>query len=134
MLEFLKLYILSFGSLLALDMLWLTKIAPSLYKSNIGHLMAEKPNLLAAALFYMIYITGVVVFVVQPAFEKASLSYALGRGALFGFVAYATFDLTSMAVFKNWPAKITIIDMLWGTILTAGVAGLAVQLAIKFLK
>jgi uncharacterized membrane protein len=132
--EFLKLYALSFASLFALDMLWLVKIAPNLYKSQIGHLMAEKANLVAAALFYIIYITGVVVFVVQPAFEKASLSYALGRGALFGFVAYATFDLTSMSVLKNWPAKITIIDMIWGTLLTAGVAGLAVALATKILK
>lgn len=131
---FLKLYALSFGSLLALDSLWLVKIAPKLYKSNIGHLMADKPNMLAAGLFYLIYIVGVVVFVVQPAFDKSSIGYALGRGALFGLVAYATFDLTSNAVFKNWPARITAIDMLWGTILTAGVSVLATQLAIKIIK
>ena len=133
-LTFLKLYALSFGSLLALDSLWLVKIAPKLYKSNIGHLMADKTNFLAAGLFYIIYIFGVVFFVVQPAFEKSSVSYALVRGAVFGLVAYATFDLTSNAVFKNWPAKITIIDMFWGTILTSGVASLATFLAIKLFK
>lgn len=131
---FLKLYALSFASLIAIDAVWLTKIAPKLYKSNIGHLMADKPNMLAAGLFYLIYIVGVVVFVVQPAFDKSSLSYALTRGALFGLVAYATFDLTNNAVFKNWPAKITVIDILWGTVLTAGVSVLGTLLAIRFLK
>jgi uncharacterized membrane protein len=131
---FLKLYGLSLASLLAIDALWLTKIAPKLYKSNLGHLMADSPNLLAAGLFYLIYIVGVVVFVVQPAYEQGSLIYALSRGALFGLVAYATFDLTGMAVFKDWPAKITVIDLLWGTVLTAGVSVLATYLALKFVK
>lgn len=134
MIEFLKLYVLSFASLLALDALWLTKIAPKLYKTNLGHLMADTPNLLAAGLFYCIYIVGVVVFVVQPAFDKESLTYALSRGALFGLVAYATFDLTGMAVFKNWPARITVIDLVWGTLLTAGVSLIATYLALKFFK
>lgn len=131
---FLKLYGLSFVSLVGIDFLWLTKVAPNLYKSNIGHLMADNPNLLSASLFYLIYIVGLVVFVIHPAFEKSSISSALMHGALFGLVAYSTFDLTSMAVFKNWPVKITIIDLLWGTILTAGVCGLAVYLALKFIK
>lgn len=131
---FLKLYGLGFVSLVGIDFLWLTKVAPNLYKSNIGHLMADQPNLLSASLFYLIYIVGLVVFVIHPAYEKSSVSSAVTHGALFGLVAYSTFDLTSMAVFKNWPAKITVIDLLWGTILTAGVCGLAVYLAIKFIK
>lgn len=130
--EFIKLYALSFASLLALDSVWLTKVAPKFYKSNIGHLMAEKPNLFAAGLFYAIYIVGLVVFVVQPAVAKESLGYAALRGALFGLVAYSTFDLTSQAVFKNWPAKVTVVDLLWGTILTAGVCTLATWLYLKF--
>ena len=134
MITFLKLYALSFASLLAIDALWLTKIAPKLYKSNLGHLMADSPNLVAAGLFYLVYIVGVVVFVVQPAYDRESLGYALTRGALFGLVAYSTFDLTGMAVFKDWPAKITIIDLVWGTVLTALVSLLATYLALKFFK
>ena len=132
--EFIKLYLLSFCSLLALDSLWLVKVAPKLYKSNLGHLMAEKPNMLAAGLFYFVYIAGVVVFVVQPAVAEKSLSFAVSRGALFGLVAYSTFDLTGMAVFKNWPAKITVIDLLWGTLLTAGVSVIATFITIRYLK
>ena len=96
--------------------------------------MADKPNLLSASLFYIIYIVGLVVFVINPAYEKSSVSSAITHGALFGLVAYATFDLTSMAVFKNWPAKVTVVDMLWGTILTMGVAVLATFIATKYLK
>jgi uncharacterized membrane protein len=129
--EFLKLFGLSFASLIALDALWLTKISPKLYKEQIGHLMAEKPNLAAAGLFYVIYIIGVVIFVVQPAVEQKSVMYALTRGALFGFVAYATFDLTSLAVLKDWPLKITVIDLIWGSTLTAGVSVIATAIALK---
>jgi uncharacterized membrane protein len=128
---FVKLYLLSIVSLLALDSLWLTKIAPKLYKSNIGHLMADSPNLLAAGLFYVIYIVGLVVFVVQPAVDAQSITHAVTRGALFGLVAYSTFDLTANAVFRDWPVKITVIDMLWGTILTAGVCSLATWLYLR---
>lgn len=129
--EFLKLFGLSFASLIALDALWLTKISPKLYKEQIGHLMAEKPNLAAAGLFYVVYIIGVVIFVVQPAVDQKSVMYALTRGALFGFVAYATFDLTSLAVLKDWPLKITIIDLIWGSTLTAGVSVIATAIALR---
>ena len=130
--EFIKLYVLSFASLIALDAVWLTKVAPRFYKSNIGHFMADNPNLLAAGLFYAIYIVGLVVFVVQPAVGENSLAFAATRGALFGLVAYATFDLTSLAVFKDWPVKVTVVDMLWGMILTAGVCTLATWLFLRF--
>ncbi len=93
--------------------------------------MAQKPNLAAAGLFYVVYIIGVVIFVVQPAVEQKSVMYALTRGALFGFVAYATFDLTSLAVLKDWPLKITIIDLIWGSTLTAGVSTIATAIALK---
>ena len=130
--EFIKLYALSFASLLALDGLWLTKVAPKFYKSNIGHFMAENPNLLAAGLFYLVYIAGLVVFVVQPAVGEKSLIFAASRGALFGAVAYATFDLTALAVFKDWPVKVTVVDMIWGTLLTTGVCTLATWLFLRF--
>lgn len=129
--EFIKLYALSMVSIIGLDSLWLTKISPKLYKEQIGHLMADKPNLPAAGLFYIIYILGLVVFVVQPAVDKGSVLYAATRGALFGLVAYATFDLTSLAVLKNWPLKITLIDLTWGAVLTSGVCTLATFIALR---
>ena len=130
--EFAKLYLLSFVSLIGLDAIWLTKVSPKLYKEQIGHLMAAKPNLAAAGLFYLIYIFGLVVFIVQPAVQKESIMYAATRGALFGLVAYATFDLTSLAVLKDWPIKITVIDLIWGSVLTASVCALATFLALRF--
>lgn len=133
-LTFLKLYGFAIASLVGIDSLWLAKIAPKLYKDNIGHLMAEKPNLFAAGLFYVIYIAGAVYFVIYPAFTDKSVTQALFRGALLGLVAYSTFDLTGQAVFKNWPTKITVIDMLWGTVLTASVCALSTFLAIKLVK
>lgn len=130
---FLKLYGIAFASLIGLDSIWLTKIAPSLYKKNIGHLMADTPNMLAAGLFYLIYIAGAVYFVIYPAYTDSSPMQALVRGAILGLVSYSTFDLTGQAVFKNWPTKITAIDMLWGTLLTASVCLIATSLAIRFL-
>ena len=134
LITFLKLYGIAFASLIGLDSIWLSKISPSIYKKNIGHLMAEKPNLVAAVLFYVIYILGAVYFVIYPAFTSESPFQAFFRGALLGLVAYSTFDLTGQAVFKNWPVRITIIDMLWGTILTASVCSLATFIAIKIVK
>jgi uncharacterized membrane protein len=131
---FLKLWGIAFLSLIGIDGIWLTKIAPSLYKKNIGHLMTDTPNMLAAGLFYVIYIIGAVYLVIYPAFVDKSVSQAFTRGALLGLVAYSTFDLTSQAVFKNWPSKITIIDMAWGTLLTASVCAVSVYLATKFIK
>jgi len=129
--EALKLFALTFVAFIGIDFLWLTKVAPNLYKEQIGHLMAAKPNLGAAGTFYVLYIIGLVVFIVQPAVSKESIAFAATRGALFGLVAYATFDLTSMAVLKDWPLKITVIDLIWGSVLTASVCALATFLALK---
>jgi uncharacterized membrane protein len=106
-----------------LDFLWLGTIAKTFYRTQIGKLLLDAPNMTAAVLFYVIYVGGVVLFVVSPALEKESLWYALTRGALFGFVAYATYDLTNLATLKGFTLKVVMVDMLWGTFLTAAVAG-----------
>jgi uncharacterized membrane protein len=80
--------------------------------------MAEKPNLIAALIFYLIFIVGVVYFVVNPAIEAQSISKLLISGALFGFIAYATYDLTNLATLKDWPITVTIVDLIWGTSLS----------------
>lgn len=115
----------AFVVLMALDVVWLTTMAPLLYQPTIGHLLAPEPDLAAAALFYAVYLVGVLVFAVRPLTLDASAWAAAGRGALFGFVAYATYDLTNQATLQNWPWRVTAIDLLWGTFLTATASGAA---------
>jgi uncharacterized membrane protein len=98
-----------------IDILWLAVVAKKLYKSQIGFIMSDKPNLLAALAFYLIFIFGLVFFVINPSLEKNSFMTALFTGLLFGFVTYSTYDLTNLATLSNWPLKITIIDLIWGT-------------------
>ncbi len=117
-----------------LDFVWLGFVAKKLYYDEMGKILLEKPNMGAALVFYVIYVIGVVVFVITPALEKGSLSYAALYGALFGFVAYATYDLTSLAVIKNFSTKITVIDMVWGAALTATVAVTTVFFIQKFVS
>ncbi len=103
----------------AIDALWLGVIAKKFYSSQVGKLLLDNPNMIAAVAFYVIYLVGVVVFVVNPALEKGSWQYALGYGALFGLVAYATYDLTNLATLKGWTMKLVAVDLVWGAALTA---------------
>lgn len=113
------------GVMGVLDALWLSVVANKFYKSQIGPLLLDKPNMAAAVIFYVIYVVGIVAFVLGPALEKGSWQYAVGYGALFGFVAYATYDLTNLATLKGWTTKLVIVDLLWGAVLTAVVAGVS---------
>lgn len=115
--EFLKMYGIAFIIFLAIDAVWLGLVAPRFYRAQIGHLMAETPNFIAALLFYLIFIFGVVVFVIQPSLADGNWTTALWRGLLFGFVTYATYDLTNLATLRDWPLTVTIVDLAWGTFL-----------------
>jgi uncharacterized membrane protein len=106
---------------MAIDALWLVNMAPRLYQPTIGHLLAPEPDFLAAAIFYAIYIAGMVVFTVRPQQRDMRLMDPAVRGGFFGFVAYATYDLTNQATMVNWPWMVTAIDLLWGTFLTGSV-------------
>jgi uncharacterized membrane protein len=108
-----------------LDALWLMFVANKFYKSQIGNLLLDKPNMVPAIIFYVIYVVGVVAFVIAPALEKGSLVHAVGYGALFGLVAYATYDLTNLSTLKGFTSKVVIVDLLWGAFITAAVAGIA---------
>ena len=101
-----------------IDAVWL-KLSSGFYKREIGGLLLEKPNFPAAIIFYAIYVIGIVAFAVMPALNENSGAVAAGYGALLGLVAYATYDLTNLATLKNWSQKVVIIDMLWGTVVTA---------------
>lgn len=127
-------YVITFLSFLAIDSIWLTTMAPRFYRKYIGHLMADKPDLLSAGLFYAIYIVGILYFIIQPALKGDwSLGKVLFSGALFGVIAYATFDLTNQAVLKDWSKIVTLVDMIWGGVLTGSVSILAFSLIKKFL-
>lgn len=119
-----KLYFISLGIFLLIDGLWLTLIAKNFYAKHLGYIMTPTPNLFAAGLFYLIYILTMVVLVVSPALEKSSLTMAITTGALFGLCAYATYDLTNMATIKDWPLIVTVVDLIWGTTLSASIASL----------
>ncbi len=121
----LKQFLVAFLTFLAIDGLWLTVLAKDFYAKHLGFLLAKTPNLTAAAVFYLIYIFTLVVLVIAPALQKGSLMTALWTGALFGLCAYATYDLTNLATIKDWPLLVTIVDLIWGTVLSASVAGIS---------
>jgi len=107
----------------AIDFFWLRWAGSNFYRPIIGAIMADKPRFDAAIAFYLIYIAGIVFFAVSPAFgHGGGWRTALGYGAAFGFVAYATYDLTNQATLKVWDVKITLVDMAWGTFVTAAAA------------
>ncbi len=116
---FIKLYAIALPVFFFFDMLWLGLIAKDLYRKQIGHLMKESVNWPAAIIFYILFIIGLVFFVINPSVEKNSWTYAVLVGAFFGFITYATYDLTNLAITKDWPLSITIIDLAWGTFLGA---------------
>ncbi len=114
----LKIFAKTFALFFVFDFFWLTKVSPGFYRAHIGHLLADDPNLWAALAFYVIFIAGLTWFAVLPSAVNYRFSRAFGRGAFFGLVTYATFDLTCQAVLKDWPMIVTIVDLIWGVTLT----------------
>ena len=125
MLKYFGIYITFLIALVAIDLVWLLGVAKNVYREQMGDLMASEPKLIAGLAFYLIYALGVCIFVILPAISKQSLVYALQYGALFGFFCYMTYDLTNLAVVRNFPTQLAFIDMAWGSFVTAICAGLA---------
>lgn len=117
-----RIYLITLIVFFIIDLIWLGLIAKNIYNDNIGHLMGEKVNWLAAGVFYLLYILGLVYFAVNPALRGEGMMYALKTGMLFGFFTYMTYDLTNLATLKDWPLKVTLIDMAWGTFLGGSVS------------
>jgi uncharacterized membrane protein len=130
----LKLYLITFLAFLTIDSLWLGLVAPSFYRSQIGYIMAETPNYFAAGLFYLVFIFGMVVFIVEPGVREGTLMQSVSRGALFGLVTYATYDLTNLATLEGWPVLLTVVDLTWGTVLSAVVTLVSVWVGKRFIK
>ena len=121
-LYYLKYYFTALIIFLGIDMIWLSKIAPKFYQQHIGHLLADKPNLLPAVVFYLFNIIGILIFSVFPGAANNSLKTTALMAALYGALTYATYDLTNMATMKQWPLIVTIVDIIWGSLLTTAVA------------
>jgi uncharacterized membrane protein len=119
---YLKLYFATLVAFLALDAVWLGLVARSFYRNYLGFLMASNPNWLAAAIFYLLFIVGILFFVVVPGLEADSFRRTLVHAALFGLITYATYDLTNLATIKDWPVVVTIVDMIWGTVLSVAMS------------
>lgn len=104
---------------LAIDAIWLTFAAQRLYRPLMGEMLLESFRIVPAALFYLIYIAGIVVFAIAPAMVSERWITAATYGAFLGLFAYATYDLTNQATLRNWPVAVTVADLCWGTCLTA---------------
>jgi len=119
-----KQFFVAFVSFLAVDGLWLSLIAKNFYSKHLGYLMSKNPNFVAAGVFYLIYIISLVVLVISPGLQKGSMSHTILMGALFGLCCYATYDLTNLATIKDWPLIVTIVDLIWGTVLSASITAI----------
>jgi uncharacterized membrane protein len=118
----------------AIDMLWLGVIAKNIYRQKLGFIISAEVNWVAAFTFYLLYIAGILFFAIMPGLKQGSWQVTLINGAIFGFMCYATYDLTNMATIKNWPLSIVVIDIIWGTVLTASVSVLTYMLANRLLN
>ncbi len=115
------------------DFIWLGFVAKDMYKNGIGHLMADQPNFVAAVLFYLLFIVGLMYFAVMPGLAADDWQRVAINAALFGFFCYATYDLTNLATLKAWPVSIVVADMIWGAFVSAvgGTAGFFIARAVS---
>ena len=119
---------------LLVDIIWLSLSVKNFYRPNLGELLLDKPIIWAAALFYLIYIVGLIILVIHPSLRNNSLNQAIIAGFVLGFVAYGTYNLTNMATIKNWSVYVVFVDMFWGGILTATSAYLGITIAKKIIS
>ena len=119
---YLKLYALTVPVFFIIDLIWLGVVAKGFYQKNLKYILSPNVNWTAAIIFYLMYIAGILIFAVLPGVAKDSLRHAVLWGALFGFFTYATYDLTNLALLKDWPLNIVIVDILWGVVLCTAVS------------
>lgn len=129
MTTYLRLYALTLPVLLVLDALWLGLVAKGFYRRELGPLMLEEFRLGVAAVFYLLYAAGLVVLAVEPGLTRGGVLRAAVLGGVLGLVAYAAYDLTNFATLRGFSLRMVVVDLAWGTILSAGVAGAAAALA-----
>ena len=130
--RFVAAYVAILLAMAAIDLVWLGVVARKFYRDQLGTLMLDKPRLLPAAAFYLLYPIGILMFACMPGSDAHSVLHASMLGAAFGFFAYATYDLTNLAVLRNWPVQLTLVDIAWGSILTGLCAAAGTWIALKF--
>ena len=118
---------------LVIDIIWLSFAVKSFYRPNIGHLLLDKPVMWAAGLFYVIYVLGIAIVIIQPSLNSNDLNSVIYKAFIFGLVAYGTYNLTNMATIKGWSPSVVFVDMLWGGTLTAFSSYLGIVFAKKLI-
>lgn len=117
-------YAVSVPIFFVVDMIWLGVIARGFYRKALEPLLAPNINWTAAIVFYFLFLVGILIFALLPGLEKRSLSHTMLMAAIFGFIAYATYDLTNLATLRDWPVMLSIVDMIWGSFLSTSTATL----------
>jgi uncharacterized membrane protein len=125
MLKYFAVYFSFLLSIVAIDLVWLLGIAKNLYRTEMGSLMATEPKLWAGLGFYLLYALGATIFVTLPAISKQSLLYAVQYGALFGLFCYMAYDLTNVAIVRDFPVRLAFMDIAWGSAATSLSAAIA---------
>jgi uncharacterized membrane protein len=128
------LYVITLIVFFLVDMVWLGVVAKGFYRKYLGAMLSPKVNWTAALLFYLLYIAGLLIFIIQPALLRGAPGKALLYGALFGLICYATYDLSNLATLKDWPVIVTVVDLVWGTVMGGVVSFLAAVLGRTLLK
>ena len=129
---FIKLYLIAVSVFFAIDIVWLGLVVKNFYSKQIGFLMRENVLWLPALVFYLLFVVGLVFFVISPALQKRDLTLLLTNGALFGLITYATYDLTNLATLKDWPITLTLVDLVWGMTLSSVVSLVTYFIYLKF--
>ena len=132
--QMLMIYLITLAVFFLIDMIWLGVVAKGFYRRHLGTMLSPKVNWAAAILFYLLFIVGLLVFVIKPALISGEPLKALFFGALFGLISYATYDLSNLATLKDWPLIVTIVDLIWGSVLGGAVSFFSVLLGRQFLK
>lgn len=127
-------YLITLAVFFLIDMIWLGVVAKGFYRRHLGPMLSPKVNWAAAVLFYLLFIVGLLVFVIKPALVGGEPIKALFFGALLGLISYATYDLTNLATLKDWPLIVTVVDLIWGAVLGGAVSFISVLIGRQFLK
>lgn len=132
--QMLVIYLITLAVFFLIDMVWLGVVAKGFYRRHLGPMLSPKVNWAAAILFYLLFIVGLLVFVIKPALISGEPLKALFFGALLGLISYATYDLSNLATLKDWPLGVTIVDLIWGSVLGGAVSFVSTLLGRSLLK
>lgn len=124
----------TFVMFVAIDVIWLSAMANVLYRPTMGDMLAPAFRVAPAVVFYLVFVAGLTFFAVRPSLQSQDILIALFYGALFGFCAYATYDLTNQATLRNWSTTLTVVDLAWGTALSAVAAAAGHWITMRFIE